>query len=285
MRTYICTLVVVLATTPVFAQFAPTAAERARSKPNADAGAAKPADQPADSNAVAPAAADAAGGASDAIFAALDADGDGAISKAELKKAITALKKLDADNDGNITRAECGLGAAAAGGPPAGQNANANAAQWMDRVMAKDTNKDGKLSPNELNENEKQMLQNADANNDGFIDRDELQAFINNQNALNGAAGAFNGIGNLGPNGRRGGNQAMGFFLQYDTNHDGKLSPNEVPPQMLRSLNGADLNQDGVIDAREFQAMATKMGDRAKMLGTGLDPNNPASGNGRGRKP
>lgn len=288
MRTITCALVVVLAATPVFAQFAPGAVDRARNKAAAEAGAAKakPPEPPVDPNAAAPAAGDAAGGASDAIFAALDADGDGTISKAELKKAITALKKLDADNDGNITRAECGLGAAAAGGaPPAGQNANADATQWMDRIMANDKNKDGKLSPNELNENEKQMLQNADANKDGFIDRDELQAFVNNQNALNGAMNAFGGAANAGRNGGRGGNEAMGFFLKYDLNQDGKLSADELPPQMARSMSGADLNHDGFIDAKEFQAMAAQMGDRARTLGAGAGPTTPAYGGYRARRP
>lgn len=281
MKSFICALVVVLSATPVFAQFGdrlrPTPPASDDTKPEN-----KSADPiPADPNANPPGA---QADASDALFAALDTDGDGTISKTELKKAITALKKLDADNDGNITRAECSLGAAVAGGPAAANsNASAEATQWMDRILAKDKNKDGKLAPNELNDNEKQMLQNADANNDGFIDRTELQLFVNNQNAMNAAAGALNGLGNAGPGGRGGNNDAMGFFLRYDANGDGKLSPNELPPQMARSMSAADLNHDNFIDAREFQAFGAKMGDRMRMMGAGLDPNNPA--NGRGRKP
>ena len=55
-----------------------------------------------------------AGGAPSALFAALDSDNDGTISKVELRKAMASLKKLDADNDGSLTLAECGGGAGGA---------------------------------------------------------------------------------------------------------------------------------------------------------------------------
>jgi EF hand len=83
------------------------------------------------------------------------------------------------------------------------------------------------------------------------------------------------------------GNEATGRLMQYDTNHDGVLSPNEVPPQARAMLQGADLNGDGVIDARELQIFSRKMGEQMRALGAGAGPNGGAGvpGDGGGRKP
>jgi hypothetical protein len=178
----------------------------------------------ADNKAVSPAA------GVNKLFAALDLDGDGVISKAELKKAIVSLKKLDTNNDGELSMAECGIATDANGQPVADANGAAN--------------------PN---------------------------AVANDPNA--NAAGA-NGAGAVAFNGR--GNDAMGLFLQLDANHDGKLTPDEVPKQMMPMLAHADLNGDGAIDAAEFAAAAKKMGDRMKAgYAAGLNANGANAGAGR----
>ena len=46
------------------------------------------------------------GGGRDALFAVLDADGDGALSAQELQNAAAALAKLDKNGDGNLTQEE-----------------------------------------------------------------------------------------------------------------------------------------------------------------------------------
>ncbi len=100
---------------------------------------------------------------------------------------------------------------------------------------------------------------------------------VANDPTLNGA----NGAANTAFSGRR--NDAMAGFLALDKNHDGKLTPDEVPPQMMGMLRGADLNHDGEIDAAEFAAVAQKMGDRMKAAyAAGLNGNNAGMNNGRG---
>jgi Ca2+-binding EF-hand superfamily protein len=222
-----------------------------------------------------------------AVFAALDLDGDGTISKAELRKAVVSLRKLDTDNDGALTAAECGGGAAAGGGAAiAGNDAN----QWLDRIMLKDKNRDGRLTADELDAGEIQMLQGADFNNDKAIDRQELSQFGKGQAGAGWQGNNFVG----GPNGaqgvgRRGNNEAIGQFLRFDRNRDGRLTADEVPQQAMGMLQGGDRNGDGAIDAGEMQAIAAQLGDRAKAIGAGADPNAPGKdglpGNNRRRPP
>jgi Ca2+-binding EF-hand superfamily protein len=195
----LCTALSLLTATSAVAQFAKPLPPVGNDK-NADP--AKPADN---------AGAQPAGSAVNKLFAALDLDGDGVISKTELKKAIVSLKKLDTNNDGELSMAECGIATDANGKPVADANA---------------------------------------ANPNGVA------------NDPNANAAGLNGAGNQAFNGR--GNEAMGLFLQLDKNHDGKLTRDEVPQQMMPMLSHADLNGDGAIDAQEFAVAAKKMGDRMK---------------------
>jgi Ca2+-binding EF-hand superfamily protein len=168
-------------------------------------------------------------GASDPLFALLDADGDGVISAKELKRAIVVLKELDTNKDGSISWEE--VQAAGIGGPnpnPAGPAAG-----------------------------------------------DPPQ----------GAGTGFAGGGAAG-----GAEESQPFkrFMQYDKNGDGKLSADELPPQMAGLLRNADLNHDGFIDARELDMAVKQMGDRMKagMVGGQQSPGmmgrmpggNPANG-------
>ena len=109
-----------------------------------------------------------------AMFTAMDADGDGAISMRELRKAVVALKQLDADKDGKITQAE------ATGGPPDPQ-------AMIDRVMENDKDGDGKLSKSEVPRHLAQMIGGADTNGDGSIDRAELTTAMQNAAGPNSA--------------------------------------------------------------------------------------------------
>ena len=105
-------------------------------------------------------------------------------------------------------------------------------------------------------------------------------------------AGLGQGPGGVGAPGSladgRTNNEAMGRFLQLDRNRDGRLSADEVTPQDRAMLQGADLNNDGMVDARELQIFARKMGDRMRAFpgagnnnGNNNNPNFPGNGNGK----
>jgi Ca2+-binding EF-hand superfamily protein len=259
MRTILTASIVLVIAATASAQFGKNPGKRLPDVPPADAQNKTAEQEPA------PEAGEGAAAAPNAIFAAIDADGDGIISKVELRKAIVALKKLDADNDGAITLAEAGGGTV--GPAPGGFNDPLQAE--IDRMMANDRNKDGKLTENEVPREMMPMLQGADANNDKAIDRRELAAAMQNgPNQFRGGPG-----GQLGPIG--GADPMTGRFLkQYDRDGDGKLSLQEVPQGMQRSFQPQDdLDRDGHISAGELQAVMARMGGGARAWAAGLDPN------------
>jgi Ca2+-binding EF-hand superfamily protein len=199
-----------------------------------------------------------------AMFTAIDADGDGVITKVELRKAIKALQTLDADSDGSITLAEANVGAAPGG--PAGLGPED---PQIARLMANDLNGDQQLTRDEVPAALMPMLQGADRNGNQALDRQELAAAM--ANMRNQFGGAFNqGVNGVGPGGARGANDAndaTGQFLQNDRNGDGKLSEDEMSPDMSRKLRNADRNGDGAIDAGELQEALRKMGRAARAAG------------------
>jgi Ca2+-binding EF-hand superfamily protein len=149
--------------------------------------------------------------------------------------------------------------AAAAGGAAAG---GAGAADPLFAML--DTDGDGVISAKELHK-AVATIKECDANHDGSITWDEIvaaSAAASQMRLGNDSAGVAAGGGFSGEN-----SQAMGRFMQYDKNHDGKVSVEEVPAGM----RDWDQNHDGVIDAREVEIAVRKAGDRADaILGRGL---------------
>ncbi len=187
------------------------------------------------------------------MFDAIDANGDGVISKVELQKAVVALRKLDVDGDGNITLAE-------ATGPagPAGPTVDVNS--MVDQTLAQyDKNKDGRLTADEVPPEMAMTFRMADQNGDSSLTRPELAAAIEMmQAALSGRSGGFRGAMNQAVMGE----QMMRQMLSLDRNGDGRITPDEVPPQILGMLQGADRNNDRAIDAEEMKAFITQMSQR-----------------------
>lgn len=186
---------------------------------------------------------------SNPMFEAIDADGNGVITAQELRKAPAALKKLDRDSDGNISLEE-----AAPASP------FSDPGRMVDRMMERDANGDGKLTPDEVDERMAGMLRNADANQDGAVDREELTAAMEQMRQNFGRGGFFGGPG--GPGGFGPGGDPQQMIGRLDRNGDGRLSRDEVPEQMLPMLQGGDQNGDGFIDAREMLAIQQRMAER-----------------------
>jgi len=190
------------------------------------------------------------------IFEAIDANSDGVISESELRKAATAIRKLDADGDGAITLAEV-----SPPGGPGGPGGRFGGDQFVDRVMENDKNGDGTITVDEVDQGDERttmMLRNADQDGDGSVTREELVASMERFRQGGGPGG------NFGPGGMDS-RQIRASILRYDVDRDGKLSTQEaqgIPDQARQMLQGRDLNEDGFIDASEMEQMARRMGGR-----------------------
>jgi Ca2+-binding EF-hand superfamily protein len=116
------------------------------------------------------------------VLRALDADGDGEISKAEIEGAAKALAALDKNGDGKLSRDEILPNFAASGFPgrpgqpgPAGRG---NPEEMARRLKEADKNSDGKISKEEAPDQLKERFDRIDANGDGQLDEAEVKAMF-----------------------------------------------------------------------------------------------------------
>jgi Ca2+-binding EF-hand superfamily protein len=218
-------------------------------------------------------------GAPNRLFLAIDANADGLISLAELRRAATTAKSLDTDGDGNISLAEAGSGGANVAGAAAPA---AGPASPADQALAQyDKNGDGKLTPAEMPAEMARMFSQMDANRDGELNRDELNAVAASMSAQWGGMMGPGGM-MMGPAGNMGG--GMGQIMQYDQNGDRRITANEVPPQLAAMLRGADRNNDGAIDMQEIAGMAGQaQGNGPANRGFGPGAEMPPADGQRGR--
>ncbi len=107
------------------------------------------------------------------VQAALDTDTDGVISSAEIAQAPAALRKLDKNGDGKLTEDEVRPNFERRGNGN-GQDEN-SAATIVNSLLEFDQNKDGKLSKQEVPNRMQGIFARGDANQDGFLTKDELQ--------------------------------------------------------------------------------------------------------------
>lgn len=133
------------------------------------------------------------------VLKALDADGDGEISKAEIEGAAKALAALDKNGDGKLSRDEIlpnigpgGFpgqpgrpGAAGRPGQPGTPGpgrpdaaARPNIEEMVRRLKEADKNGDGKISKEEAPDQLKENFDRIDANGDGQLDESELKTIF-----------------------------------------------------------------------------------------------------------
>ncbi|MDR3632459.1 MAG: EF-hand domain-containing protein [Isosphaeraceae bacterium] len=105
------------------------------------------------------------------VVQALDADGDGEISAKEIDNAPAALRTLDKGKNGKLSGDEIRPAFGRSGGR---EGRAPDPAELVTRMMAFDKDGDGKLSQAELPERMKALVETADVNKDGFIDKEEL---------------------------------------------------------------------------------------------------------------
>lgn len=142
------------------------------------------------------------------IMAVLDTNKDGELSADEIKNAAIALMKLDTNKNGKLDEAELRPepgpggpgGRGAFGGGPGGGNPSDG---MMERF---DTNKDGKLTGDEIPERMRERLADIDKNDDKAVDKEELSAMFGRIGGGQGGGGRPGGGrgGQGGPGGGRG---------------------------------------------------------------------------------
>lgn len=135
------------------------------------------------------------------VVRVLDKDGDGIISSAEIDSAVASLKTLDKNGDGQLDASELrpdfpggrGPGGPGGFGGPGGRPGGGDAGGMMDRLMAQDKDGNGKLSGDEIPERMRPMVDRADTNKDGELDKSELENFFRNMPRDGGGRGGFGG--------------------------------------------------------------------------------------------
>ena len=180
------------------------------------------------------------------LMEALDTDGDGEISKLEIKGAIKHLRALDQNGDGKLSGEEIAppRGPGGPGGPGGGPGGPPDAAAMIERM---DQDGDGKLQIDELPEFMASRMAAADTDDDGILSEDEITSAMENMRGRRGGRG-------------RGAMDAAGMMERFDRNGDGQLSIDEVPDRVAEMMN--DANNDGLISVEEMKASMETMRER-----------------------
>jgi hypothetical protein len=140
--------------------------------------------------------------------------------------------------------------------------------QNLPLFKALDADGDGQLSATEI-ENASKSLLKLDKNGDGLVSAEEMRPDPGQMPMFAGPNGPGRpggpGAPGAGAPGAGGPNPEMmkRMFENRDQDKDGKLSGDEIPPQMRERLSNMDTNGDGAIDKTEMeQAMKRLEGMR-----------------------
>ncbi|MFK7778237.1 MAG: EF-hand domain-containing protein [Gimesia sp.] len=164
--------------------------------------------------------------------------------------------------------------------------------QMLPVIAALDTNKDGEISKEEI-ENATASLKKLDKDKNGKLTRDELlPSFGRRGGDRRGPGGAGGPSGSGGREGdRRGpGNRSAfsvdGFIenmMKNDKNKDGKLTKEELPERMQSMFSRIDTNKDNEVDKAELKKMAENFNSRSRS--GGRDRGSRDSGKNRPKRP
>lgn len=200
----------------------------------------------------------------EALFALLDADGDGALTAEEVgPKAWERIGRADVDGDGKVTPGEL-REAAKPAKPASDRPAAPDKPGAAERPAFKpeallqefDKNGDQALGQDELPERFWERLAAADTNGDGKLSLAELQAHRPVADRPNKPAGEGDRP------------TAADLLRQHDQNGDGALDANECPPRLWERLAKFDADGDGKVTPAEAARFHAAEGER---------PNKPAA--------
>ena len=183
-------------------------------------------------------------------FAALDTDGDGALSPQELVKGFALIAKGKPDSKAGEDRPQKESGA-----------------ERGSLLALLDTNGDGELSAEEI-QKAPQTLAKLDKNGDGKLTRDEIAATMGRDNAATGSPesgkAAKKGLGGGNP-----GEMMLRRLKEADKNGDGKISKEEAEalPRIKEHFDAIDENGDGFIDKSELEQVRKMFGNPAEKSG------------------
>jgi Ca2+-binding EF-hand superfamily protein len=182
---------------------------------------------------------------------ALETDGDGQLSAAEIAAASASLAKLDKNHDGRITSEEYSqkLKDETAG------------TELLSRLMVMDRNGDGVLTVDEISERMKPMFERGDTNHDGKLTGEEIRAMAAAQADPQGR-----------PVGRGNFNSQDPVILALDVDKDGVISAEEIAnaPVVLKVL---DKDGDGTVSVAELRVRPQTAEQRAAHLFDEWDTN------------
>ena len=266
------------------------------------------------------------------ILQSLDTNRDGQLSPEEVAAATETLQKLDRDGNGRLSADELATprdrrerggrrrGPAGADTPPprpgqepGSRDAENDGERFIQRLMSFDENQDGQLSKEELPDRMQRILERHDRDENGKLDRTELQNMAAEASRRSGRGG-FGGRpggrerGGLGsrPDGREGGRGfgppdeerpgPRGFGDQeggrgFGRPGEGRRGPGgrfdggpPDPEQFVKRALEFDANQDGKLDRNELRKLAEGMSQRFGRGGFGGRPGGRERGGFGGRE-